>query len=106
MRASRSGREGRRKNFPVEGEDNHLRSVCRPDPPSLAAWPGLLFGAKKAKKSGEIQFDFSLPPPLFFLRFAFYLWLSLPSFPSFMAKFVFQLSESLQSGRGGGGCCI
>ena len=82
MRASRSGGEGRRKNFPVEGEDNHLRSVCRPDPPSLAAWPGLLFGAKKAKKWGNpIRF---LPPPSALFSSLRFLPVALSSFVSLL----------------------
>ena len=65
MRVDRAGKAGE-KNFPDEGEDNHLRSVCRPDPSFARRVAGSSFWRQKGKKSGEIQFDFSLPLRSFF----------------------------------------
>ena len=98
-----------KKTFPTKVKITIFAQFVDPTDPSFARRvAGSSFWRQKGKKKWGNPIRFLPPPPLFFLRFAFfYLWLSLPSFPSFMAKFVFQLSESLQSGRGGsGGCCI
>ena len=78
---------GRRKNFLEEVEDNHLGFVG----PTLAPSPAP-FWRQKGKKVGKSN---SISPSL--LRSFFFASLFL--YPSFMAKFVFQLSESLQTGK-------
>ena len=68
---------GRRKNFLEEVEDNHLGFVG----PTLAPSPAP-FWRQKGKKSGEIQFDFSLLRSFFFASLSLSLSLYLSLSPS------------------------